>query len=128
MEKKHLTCITCPIGCDMDVETKDGKLFSAKGHICPRGEEFALQEITKPMRVLTSTVRIKDAEFAMLPVRTDKPIEKGLLFQAMEELARIEIQAPIEMYDIVIRNIVGTEANVIATRNMKRIKKDKKGN
>lgn len=128
MEKKHLTCITCPIGCDMDVETEDGKLFSAKGHICPRGEEFALQEITRPMRVLTSTVRIKDAEFAMLPVRTDRPIEKGLLFQAMEELARIEIQAPVEMYDTMIRNVAGTEANVIATRHMKKVEKSKKTN
>lgn len=123
MEKKHLTCITCPIGCDMDVEVEDGKLFSAKGHICPRGEEFVLQEITRPVRLLTTTVRIKDAEFSMLPVRTDKPIEKGLLFQAMEELARIEVQAPAEMYDIVIRNVAGTEANVIATRNMKKGKK-----
>ena len=107
----------------MDVETEDGKLISAKGHICPRGEEFVLQEITKPVRLLTTTVRIKDAEFSMLPVRTDKPIEKGLLFQAMEELAGIEIQAPAEMYDIVIRNVAGTEANVIATRNMKKVKK-----
>lgn len=122
MEKKHFICITCPIGCDMDVETEDGKLLSAKGHICPRGEEFVLQEITRPVRPLTTTVTIKDAEFSMLPVRTDKPIEKGLLFQAMEELARIEVQAPVEMYDIVVRNVAGTEANVIATRNMKRVK------
>ena len=122
MEKKYFICITCPIGCDMDVETEDGKLLSAKGHICPRGEEFVLQEITRPVRPLTTTVTIKDAEFSMLPVRTDKPIEKGLLFQAMEELARIEVQAPVEMYDIVVRNVAGTEANVIATRNMKRVK------
>lgn len=126
MEKKHLTCITCPIGCDMDVEVEDGKLFSAQGHICPRGEEFVLQEITRPVRLLTTTVRIRDAELSMLPVRTDKPIEKGLLFQAMEELARIEVQAPAEMYDIVIRNVAGTEANVIATRNMKRARRPTK--
>lgn len=125
MEKKHFICITCPIGCDMDVETEDGKLLSAKGHICPRGEEFVLQEITRPVRLLTTTVRIKGTEFSMLPVRTDKPIEKWLLFQAMEELARIEVQAPVEMYDIVVRNVAGTEANVIATRNMKRVKKTK---
>lgn len=125
MEKKHFICITCPIGCDMDVETEDGKLLSAKGHICPRGEEFVLQEITRPVRLLTTTVRIKGTEFSMLPVRTDKPIGKWLLFQAMEELARIEVQAPVEMYDIVVRNVAGTEANVIATRNMKRVKKTK---
>lgn len=125
MEKKHFICITCPIGCDMDVETEDGKLLSAKGHICPRGEEFVLQEITRPVRLLTTTVRIKGTEFSMLPVRTDKPIEKWLLFQAMEELACIEVQAPVEMYDIVVRNVAGTEANVIATRNMKRVKKTK---
>ena len=125
VEKKYFTCVICPIGCEIDVELQDSNVVSIEGSKCAKGKEFVSQELKEPMRILTTTVRVKGAKWAMLPVRTDKPIPKRLLFRAIKELAGIELQAPINVSDVIIRDIAGTEANIVATRNMKREKKGK---
>jgi CxxC motif-containing protein len=91
-----------------------------EGNKCQKGKEFVLQELEEPMRILTTTVPIKGAKWAMLPVRTDKAIPKRLLFKVIEQLADIELQAPVKMYDVILKNTAGTGANIVATRNMKR--------
>ncbi len=118
--KKHFTCIMCPIGCEIDVEVQNGKAISIKGNKCPQGKAFVLQELKEPMRVLTTTVRIENGEYNMLPVRTDRPIPKNQLFKAMQKIANTKVQAPITMYDIIIPNILETNANLITTRSMKK--------
>jgi len=77
-----------------------------------------LQELKEPMRVLTTIVRIKGAKYAMLPVRTDKPIPKRLFTQAIEELASIDLQTPVHMSDVIVKNVAGSGANIVATRTM----------
>ena len=49
---KHLlTCINCPNGCDIEVETApDGALLSIQGYACRSGEAFARQEMLDPQR------------------------------------------------------------------------------
>jgi len=120
VEKKHFTCVICPLGCEIDVELQGGNVVSMEGNKCQKGKEFVLQELEEPMRILTTTVPIKGAKWAMLPVRTDKAIPKRLLFKVIEQLADIELQAPVKMYDVILKNIAGTGANIVATRNMKR--------
>ena len=121
VEKKHFTCVICPLGCEIDVELQGGNVVSMEGNKCQKGEEFVLQELEEPMRILTTTVPIKGAKWAMLPVRTDKAIPKRLLFKVIEQLADIELQAPVKMYDVILKNTAGTGANIVATRNMKRM-------
>lgn len=118
IEKKHFTCVTCPVGCEVDVEVQDGSILSLTGNKCDKVKEFVLQELKEPMRVLTTTVRIKGAKWAMLPVRTDKPIPKRLFLQAMGELASIDLKAPVHMSEVIIRDIAGSGANIVATRTM----------
>ena len=125
VEREHFTCVICPIGCEIDVELQDSDVVSIGGSKCVKGKEFVLQELEEPMRILTTTIRIKGAKWAMLPVRTDKPIPKRLLFRVIKELANIELQAPVKMSDVIIGDIAGTGANIVATRNMKREKKGK---
>jgi CxxC motif-containing protein len=121
VEKKHFTCVICPLGCEIDVELQGGNVVSMEGNKCQKGKEFVLQELEEPMRILTTTVPIKGAKWAMLPVRTDKAIPKRLLFKVIEQLADIELQAPVKMYDVILKNTAGTGANIVATRNMKRM-------
>jgi CxxC motif-containing protein len=125
VEKKHFTCVTCPIGCEIDVELKDGEVVSMEGTKCTKGQEFVSQELGEPMRILTTTIPIKGAKWAMLPVRTNRPIPKRLLFRAIEELTDIERRAPVKMSDVIVRDIAGTGANIVATRSMNREKKGK---
>jgi len=118
VEKKHFTCVTCPVGCEVDVEVKDSNIISMKGNRCDKVKEFVLQELKEPMRVFTTIVRIKGAKYAMLPVRTDKTIPKRLFKQAIEMLADINLQAPVHMSDVLVKDVAGSGANIIATRTM----------
>ena len=118
-EKKHFTCVICPIGCEIDAEVENGNLVSMEGNKCKKSEEFVLQELKEPMRVLTTTVRIRGAKWAMLPVRTDTPIPKRLFFDVMDDLANLELRAPVNVADVIVTNVHGTGANIIATRNMR---------
>jgi CxxC motif-containing protein len=119
-EKRHFTCVTCPVGCEVDVELQGGSVVSMEGNKCAKGEEFVLQELEEPMRILTTTVRARGAKWPMLPVRTDKPIPKRLFFQVMGELADIELEAPVKLSKVIVRDVAGTGANIVATRNVKR--------
>jgi CxxC motif-containing protein len=121
VEKKHFTCVICPLGCEIDVELQNGNVVSMEGSKCEKGKEFVLQELEEAMRILTTTVPIKGAKWAMLPVRTDKPIPKRLLSKVIEQLATIELHAPVKMYHVIVKDVAGTDANIVATRNMGRV-------
>ena len=125
VERKHFTCVTCPVGCEIDVELQDSDVVSIEGSKCAKGKEFVLQELQEPMRILTTTIPIKGAKWAMLPVRSDEPIPKRLFFQVIRELANIELHAPVKISDVIVEDIAGTGANIVATRNMRREKKGK---
>ena len=111
----ELTCICCPNGCRLKVNKEKKKV---RGNKCPRGEEYGINEITNPLRIVTSTVKIKNGEYDVIPVKTEKAISKKLIFKAMEEINKVIVEAPIKMGDIVIENILNTGVNVIATRDI----------
>ncbi|MBQ6817233.1 MAG: DUF1667 domain-containing protein [Bacilli bacterium] len=115
---KDLICIVCPRGCQLKAEVVDGKLVSIEGNSCVRGKTYALNELTNPTRMVTSTVAIESNELKRLPVMTDKPISKNLIFKAMEEINKVIIKAPVKIGDIVIKNILSTDVNIVATRNV----------
>ena len=56
MEKRNLTCIMCPLGCQLTV-LKDGDNITVTGNNCKRGEVFGKEEVTCPMRIVTSSVK-----------------------------------------------------------------------
>ncbi|MDW7738788.1 MAG: DUF1667 domain-containing protein [Bacillota bacterium] len=119
-KEKEMICILCPLGCKMQVKEKadkEGEL-SVRGQQCKLGKEYAYDEFYNPTRILTSTVVIHNASLPRLPVKTDKPIPKDLIFPAVEEIARVEMEAPVKMGDIIIENLLNTGINVIATRSL----------
>lgn len=113
---KELTCIGCPIGCSLTVKLEDGKVESVEGNECKIGLRYAHTECTNPTRMLTSVVKIRNGEFNMMPVKTDKEIPKDLIFEAVNLLYNIVVDAPIEVGDIIVKDILGTGVNFIATR------------
>ena len=120
VEKRHLICVVCPIGCEIDVVHDGEKIISTKGNKCEKSEEFVTQELIEPMRILTSTVRIQGARRAVIPVRSDKAVPKRLFPRIMKQLKRVRLQAPVSVLDIVVKDVLDTGANIIATRTMPR--------
>ena len=114
--EKELICICCPKGCHLkvDVEAKN-----VSGNGCLRGIEYGVNEVTNPVRVITSTVKIEDGELQVVPVKTNKPIPKELNFKCMEEINKIAMIAPVKIGDVVIENVLGTGADIVVTRNIK---------
>jgi CxxC motif-containing protein len=119
-EKKHFVCVVCPIGCEIDVVHDGSRIVSMEGNKCKKSEEFVKQELIEPMRTLTSTVRIQGAKWPVIPVRTDKSVPRRLFPRIMKRLRRTKLQAPVNMLDVVVRNVLGTGANIIVTRTMTR--------
>ena len=53
-----------------------------------------------------------------LPVKTDRPIPKGKMFEVMDEISRLRVKPPVKVGDILIANVAGTDGNVVATKNL----------
>jgi CxxC motif-containing protein len=112
---KKMVCIECPNGCVLTVNT-DSKPIMVTGNKCPKGIEYAISEIESPERMLTSSVLTEGLTLKMVPVRTDRPIPKKDLFRAMEEIKKIRLRKTVAVGDIVIKDILGSGANLIVTR------------
>ena len=112
---KELTCIVCPRGCHLVVD--DHK--NVTGNFCPRGAKYAVNELTHPVRMLTSTVKIDSKNEDRLPVKTRVAISKDLIFKAMEEINKVSVKAPIFIGDVIIKNVANSGVDVIATKEIK---------
>ena len=114
--KRELTCIVCPIGCQLSVTIENGAVTEVTGNTCPRGKQYAIDECTNPVRTITTTARTTDG--GVIPVKTDRPIPKELMFECMNEINRAVVTLPAKIGDIVIEDLLGTGANVVITANM----------
>ncbi len=117
-ERMVLTCISCPIGCEVEFEVQDNEIKNIEGNRCPRGKDYVQEEYFNPTRILPTTVRVKNGILPLVPVKTLKPIPKDLLEEAMVELAKVELEAPVRVGQVVLENILDTGVDVVATRNL----------
>lgn len=117
----ELTCISCPLGCPLKVETdSDGNVLSVTGNTCKRGEAYGRKEVTAPTRTVTSTVRLLGGSMPVVPVRTREDIPKGKIFDVMEAVRCASVQAPVHIGDVIIADIAGTGVDLIATRSVEK--------
>ncbi len=115
-KERLLTCIVCPRGCQMKVTlSDDGKVEGVEGNFCKRGVTYANDECTNPKRTVTSTVRCKSG--AVVAVKTDCTVPKGMMFEVMAEINRAVADDGVKIGDVIIENVCGTGANVVATAN-----------
>lgn len=117
--KKEIICTVCPRGCHIMVEGKDEQILSVEGYSCKRGLEYAQTEYTCPVRILTTTVKTTDEQECLLPVRSSMPIAKEKLFDCMEIIRKVQVSLPVACYDVIVANICGTGADIVATKAVK---------
>ena len=111
---KELICIVCPRGCHLNIDENK----NVTGNGCPRGVNYAINEVTCPKRMVTSTVKIISEDFVRLPVMTSKEINKDQIFAVMEEINKVCVKAPIKMREIIIKNVLNTGVDIISTREV----------
>lgn len=116
----HYLCIGCPLGCRLEVEEEQEQIVAIRGFSCKLGKEYAQREHTDPRRLVTSTVAVTGGRWARLPVKTTAPVPKAQVQAVCAALRRVQLEAPVAQGTLVARDILGTGADVIATRAMPR--------
>ena len=113
---KNLICIICPRGCALTDEI-NGDEVKVSGQGCIRGEKYAIDECTNPVRTVTSIIRVSNREDTMVSCKTENPIPKDKIFETMEIIRKTTVNAPVAIGDVLCDNVFGTK--VIATKEIK---------
>lgn len=112
---KEMTCIICPNGCVLRVSEGE-KGYAVEGARCKRGEAFALDEMSCPMRSLTTTVATVFEDMPRLSVKTSGEIPKDKLFEAMARINRVLVKHRARAGEVLLSGLFGAE--VVATADM----------
>lgn len=116
MEPRNLTCIVCPMGCLLTV-TEDADGLHVSGNTCPRGEKYAVQEVTLPTRVITSSVKLTGGALPLCPVKTAAPVPKAMIPQCLQAIRAASAAAPVRIGQILVDDLAGTGVALVATAN-----------
>lgn len=120
---EKMICITCPMGCTIEYTHEGTTLLTTNGNACKRGFDYVQRELTDPRRMVASTVKVKGAIHPLVPVYTAAPVPKARIFELLQQLRQIELEAPVHMDQVVLENVLGEGINVLASRNMPRVVK-----
>ena len=113
----NILCVTCPKGCSLAV-TREGDTVVEVKPGCKRGHEYARRELVDPRRMVATSVRIKNGVHPLLPVYTSAPFPKPRIMELQLKLRKVETQAPVKMGAVIIRNILDSGIDIIASRDM----------
>ncbi len=120
-EIHRILCIICPMGCEITVRLRDGEVVSVEGARCPRGRDYAVEEIKSPKRVVMSVIKCRGGDLPTVSVKTDKPVPKDRIWDIMEVLSSTEVDAPVEVGQVIVENVLGLGVNIVATRPCRKI-------
>ena len=121
MNTVNLTCIGCPLGCQIEVLMDDDRnIRLVTGNNCARGDKYARKEVTSPTRIVTSSVRVygsKNGE-RMVPLKTASDIPKGKMMEVIRALRGVSVPCPVRIGDVLMADVAGTGVDVIATKDV----------
>ncbi len=131
MKKRELICISCPIGCRLQVEYEEGLIHSTvinphslqtieqriqvKGNRCSRGEIYGIEEILSPRRMVTATALIHSKLQARISLKTTAPIPKEHIFPLLKQIYKLKLKPPIKIGELIIKNYKNTGVDVVST-------------
>ncbi len=113
---RELTCIGCPMGCELTVEVENGLAVSVSGNTCKIGENYARTEISAPVRTVTTTALTADG--VPVPVKTVGNIPKEKIFEVVGQIKRTTVALPVKLGDIILEDAAGTGVAVAATKSV----------
>ncbi len=113
--EKLITCINCPVGCRMTVRLQDGQVLSVTDNQCKRGDVYARQESVLPMRMVTAVALVEGSE-TPISLKTATPVPKEKIGEVMEAIRGLRLRLPIQIGDVLLRDVAGTGVDLVATR------------
>ena len=70
--------------------------------------------------MLTTSVLVDDGEWPLVSVKSSQPVPKGKLFTVLKEIKRTRVKAPVRSGQVLIKNVVQTDVDIIATKTVKK--------
>src|ERR1035437_6114292 len=123
---RTFTCIICPVGCEIEVkyememknepEAKHEQsekssavpvIREISGASCASGKYYVENELINPMRTVTSSVLVSGGNLPVTSVRLTAMVPGNRMMDVIEELKKVRLQAPVEIGQVVISNILG---------------------
>jgi len=116
IKEKNIICIMCPMGCLITVTIDDnGDILRFSGNLCKEGEKYAKAECTFAGRVLTTTILTRNSLRKLLPVKTNQPIPKEQLMDAMVFISKLKVKPPVKVGQIMVKNLMDMQVDLVAT-------------
>ena len=123
MNNRQLICIVCPNGCELSAQVTETngrvKVEDITGGLCDKGPPWAEQELTHPVRTISSNVLVTGGDMPLVSVRTSRAVPRDRIFDIMEAIKKIRVSAPVDIGDVIIDRPCGTDCEIIATRKIK---------
>jgi len=115
-KEQTVICISCPLACMITVTFDDtDDVLGIANNQCKEGEKYAVVECKFPGRILTTTILTEGSSRRLLPARTSKPVPKERLMECMKSLSGTRVKPPVKMGKVIVADIMGTGADLIAT-------------
>lgn len=114
MEVREMTCIICPMGCRLKV-SRDGDTVAVEGNTCKRGEKYGIQELTMPMRTVTTSVACIGGDRPIVSVKTSSQVPKAMIRDVLNACKTARAAAPVHVGDVIVVNAAGAGADIVAT-------------
>lgn len=117
----QMICVCCPNGCLLTAKQKENGEYEVSGNKCPRGEEYAITEMTRPARNISSLIRVEGGEGPVISCKTSSEIPKKKIFEVMEVINKTTASAPVSVGDVLIKDVLGLGIDIVATNEMKQL-------
>ena len=114
----RLTCVLCPVGCELQVRKDESGELDVQGNRCDKGLPFAVEEILHPKRNLATSIPVRGTASKMVSVRLSGPVPREMIFPILAEIARLRPEVPVRRGQVLIADVLGTGVDVIATRTV----------
>ena len=102
----ELVCIKCPRGCNLVINNE-----TITGNLCPRGVDYAKEEMTCPMRIVTALIKSSNN---VIPVKTSAEVPKDKINDVLKEISKMKSKQ-LKIGDIVKKNICGLGVDIVVT-------------
>ncbi|WP_027626474.1 DUF1667 domain-containing protein [Clostridium lundense] len=114
---KEFICKGCEDKCIVSLDWDENGI-EVRGNKCGRAIEYAKEERVNNTGIFTTLIRIKGAKCNVVPVKSDKPINKSLWIECSKALSMLHVGAPIRIGDVVCYNLLNTGVNIICSKNV----------
>ena len=119
--EEQYTCICCPLGCQLTVMLQQGEggldVTGVVGYTCRRGKDYARQEATHPVRMITVAVPV-EGRLSPVSAKTAQPIAKNCMQAALRQIRGLRVAPPVREGDVLLENLANTGIPLVATKTV----------